>query len=49
MRHRFFWDGGLHCATSDLEREGECEDYFPERGDQGVEFGRLWGNNELRR
>lgn len=49
MRHRFFWDGGLHCATSDLEREGECEDYFPERGEQGVEFGRLWGNNELRR
>jgi len=49
MRHRFFWDGGLHCVTSDLEREGDCEDYFPERGDQGIEFGRLWGNNELRR
>lgn len=29
-----FWDvapfgGGLHCATADVYREGECEDYFP--------------------
>lgn len=21
FRHRFFWDGGLHCITNDLERE----------------------------
>ena len=21
LRHRFFWDGGLHCITNDLERE----------------------------
>lgn len=35
-RHRYFWDGGLHCITLDLEREGEQEDYFPERGDVGV-------------
>lgn len=35
-RHRYFWDGGLHCITLDLEREGEQEDYFPERGDTGV-------------
>lgn len=27
-RHRYFWDGGLHCITLDLEREGEMEDYF---------------------
>lgn len=27
-RHRYFWDGGLHCITLDLDREGECEDYF---------------------
>ena len=27
-RHRYFWDGGLHCVTLDLDREGECEDYF---------------------
>ncbi|AJY50066.1 serine/threonine protein kinase [Halomonas sp. KO116] len=31
-----FWDvapfgGGLHCATVDIEREGEMEDYFPNR------------------
>lgn len=32
FRHRFFWDGGLHCITSDLDREGVMEDYFPERG-----------------
>ena len=35
-RHRYFWDGGLHCITLDLEREGSQEDYFPERGDIGV-------------
>lgn len=28
FRHRYFWDGGLHCITLDLYREGECEDYF---------------------
>lgn len=31
LRHRYFWDGGLHCITLDLYREGETEDYFPER------------------
>ncbi len=35
-RHRYFWDGGLHCITLDLEREGVQEDYFPERRDAGV-------------
>ncbi len=33
FRHRYFWDGGLHCITSDLHREGEQKDYFPERGE----------------
>mgnify|MGYP000896525559 CR=1 FL=1 len=28
FRHRYFWDGGLHCITLDLEREGDCVDYF---------------------
>ena len=28
FRHRHFWDGGVHCMTLDLYREGECEDYF---------------------
>jgi len=27
-RHRFFWDGGLHCITVDLEREGPRERYL---------------------
>ena len=31
FRHRYFWDGGIHCVTSDLHREGEMQDYFPER------------------
>jgi len=30
-RHRYFWDGGLHCITLDLYREGVQQDYFPER------------------
>lgn len=31
FRHRYFWDGGLHCITSDLHREGTIQDYFPQR------------------
>jgi hypothetical protein len=27
FRHRFFWDGGIHCITNDLYREGEKESY----------------------
>ena len=27
FRHRYFWDGGLHCITSDISREGEQQDY----------------------
>lgn len=27
FRHRFFWDGGLHCITNDYYREGELENY----------------------
>jgi hypothetical protein len=32
FRHRYFWDGGVHCITSDLHREGTMQDYFPQRG-----------------
>jgi hypothetical protein len=32
-RHRYFWDGGLHCITLDLEREGKQEDLFINRTD----------------
>jgi N-dimethylarginine dimethylaminohydrolase len=28
FRHRWFWDGGLHCITVDIEREGSCEQYL---------------------
>lgn len=31
MRHRYFWDGGIHCVTLDLHRDGTMQDYFPER------------------
>jgi N-dimethylarginine dimethylaminohydrolase len=31
FRHRYFWDGGIHCVTSDLHREGVMQNYFPER------------------
>lgn len=31
FRHRWFWDGGVHCITNDLEREGNIQDYFPGR------------------
>ena len=27
-RHRFFWDGGIHCITLELIREGTQQDYF---------------------
>jgi len=30
-RHRYFWDGGIHCITLDLHREGTMQDFFPER------------------
>ena len=28
FRHRFFWDGGIHCITADLYREGETDDFI---------------------
>jgi hypothetical protein len=31
FRHRYFWDGGIHCVTSDLHREGIMQDFFPGR------------------
>jgi len=31
FRHRYFWDGGIHCVTSDLHREGVQQDFFPGR------------------
>ena len=34
FRHRYFWDGGLHCITLDLYREGKQQDYFPQKDQQ---------------
>lgn len=31
FRHRYFWDGGIHCVTTDLHREGIMQDYFSNR------------------
>lgn len=31
FRHRYFWDGGIHCVTSDLHRDGVQQDYFQQR------------------
>jgi glycine amidinotransferase len=31
FRHRYFWDGGLHCVTLDLHREGVMQDFFPNK------------------
>jgi hypothetical protein len=31
FRHRYFWDGGIHCLTLDLHREGPLQDFFPHR------------------
>ena len=28
FRHRYFWDGGIHCVTTDLHRDGTEKDYF---------------------
>ena len=31
FRHRYFWDGGIHCVTSDLHRSGTMQNFFPDR------------------
>jgi N-dimethylarginine dimethylaminohydrolase len=28
FRHRFFWDGGIHCVTNDIYREGSADVYI---------------------
>lgn len=32
FRTRTFWDGGIHCITLDIRRQGGPEDLFPNRG-----------------
>jgi len=29
FRDAYPFGGGLHCSTGDVQREGQCEDYFP--------------------
>lgn len=31
FRHRYFWDGGIHCVTTDLDRAGTLQDFFPDK------------------
>lgn len=35
MRHRYFWDSGIHCATAELHREGVLEDVFASMKNNG--------------
>jgi hypothetical protein len=28
LRHRFFFDGGIHCSTAELHREGDRQTFF---------------------
>jgi hypothetical protein len=38
FRTRGFWDGGLHCLTVDIHRTGGKLDYWPGRGDFGIQY-----------
>ena len=31
FRDAYPFGGALHCATTDVYREGKCQDYFPEQ------------------
>ena len=31
FRDAYAFGGGLHCATADVQRDGECHDYFPKQ------------------
>lgn len=33
FRHRYFWDGGIHCVTLDLHRKGVMQDFFPNKNE----------------
>ena len=32
FRCKDFYDSGMHCLTNDIRRQGDCPDFFPERG-----------------
>ena len=38
FRCRNFWDGGMHCLTNDIRRQGSCPDFFPDRGSPRLDW-----------
>jgi hypothetical protein len=38
FKTRGFWDGGIHCLTSDIHRLGDRVDYWPTRGTCGIRY-----------
>ena len=38
FKTRSFWDGGIHCITLDIHRQGECVDFWPGRGPNGIYY-----------
>jgi hypothetical protein len=38
FKTRGFWDGGIHCITLDIYRTGQCLDYWPDRGPNGIYY-----------
>lgn len=38
FRCRNFWDGGMHCLTNDIRRVGKKIDFFPDRGNPGLDW-----------
>jgi hypothetical protein len=38
FKTRSFWDGGVHCITLDIHRQGECVDFWPQRGPNGIYY-----------
>jgi hypothetical protein len=47
FRHRFFFDGGIHCMTNDIDREGKQIDYFPGRNQYITETHRNFNKNRF--
>jgi N-dimethylarginine dimethylaminohydrolase len=33
-----FWDSGMHCATNDIRRSGNCPDFFPGQGGPALDW-----------
>lgn len=36
LKTKMFYDAGIHCFTSDIYRAGTSEDYWPDRGKNGI-------------